>query len=544
MNNPKLSPLQQLLSEKLNNAQIYAQRTITKAAGLSNFKRDDYYQEINESLTSFSLEPNKKNYWIIMGGLRGVGKTTLLCQLYLEWLNKLKGTSKIFFLSLDEACSISANFIDIERVIENELGEKMHNYQHPLYIFLDEVHFIDKWSINAKIWHDRLPQLFLLCTGSSAISFWTNADIARRARIINIHPLSLSELTGMKIIRQPNYGQKILKVGQQAMNKKIAKLKLESHQITSALRQCFQQPQNAESTFKTMLAQNKKLVLYINKLKEFDYTQGLNYDLIVYQYINLYMSLPYAIPEIEYSHQSAGGTNQVSEIGVNEEAIRSSITRTLENIFNKDLNVLHAFSQATRAVFPDLLLMLAHNDTTELSSLSKKLKINIQTIQAMLKVLTNSGVAVAVPPLGASRGKISKPYKYLFTSPAIRQVLSPTMIQKDGSSNAPDSSLKGKLLEDVIYASFKRIFNNPLTDPQIEYDAASGGADFIIMPRSGIKQDALVVETGYNKKSHQQVEKTLERVGGQGMVITNTNQPRLVKDQPIVYVPLRLFLMT
>ena len=541
MSKIQLTTKQQLLSERLNNAGSYVKQAVAKNAGLSNFKRDAYYQNIYEYLVSFCENPAKNNYWIIMAGLRGTGKTTLLCQLYLKWAKKIEDPAKIFFLSLDEAYSISADFTDIEKVIENELGEKLHSYKYPVYVFLDEVHFVDKWSVNAKIWHDRCNQLFLLCTGSSAISFWVNADIARRAKIINIHPLSLPEFVSMKIINQPCYRQATRKRDRQLFDKRINGANLLANEISDSLKQCFMHSKSAEATFGAIQMQNSKLSSYITNIEKMDFSGGINLDLMIRQYVGRYMSLPYAVSEIKYGSPNTRG--QYKETGINEEAIRTSITQTLENIFNKDLNILHSFNQATRGVFPSLLLALANNDTTELSTLSKKLKINIQTLQNMLKVLVDGQVVSAVPPLGASTGKISKPYKYLFNSPAIRQVLSPIIIKEERPHNSPSGSLRGKLLEDTVYSSFKRIFTNPFTDPQVEYDASSGGADFIIMPRSGIKQEAIVIEVGYNKTSHQQVEKTLARVGGQGMIITDIDQPKLVANKPIVYVPLRLFLV-
>ena len=543
MNKIQLTTRQQLLSERLNNADSYVKQAVAKNVGLSNFKRDAYYQNIYGYLVSFCENPGQNNYWVIMAGLRGIGKTTLLCQLYLEWAKKIKYPAKIFFLSLDEAYSISADFTDIEKVIENELGEKLHSYKHPVYIFLDEVHFVDKWSVNAKIWHDRCNRLFLLCTGSSAISFWVNADIARRAKITNIHPLSLPEFVSMKIINQPYYSQATRKIDRQPFDKSINEANLLANEISTSLKQCLIHSKSAEVTFGAIQMQNNKLSSYITNIEEMNFSGGINLDLMIRQYISRYMSLPYAVSEIKYGQSSSKTLDQYKEIGIDEEAIRTSITQTLENIFNKDLDILHSFNQATRAVFPSLLLVLANNDATELSTLSKKLKINIQTLQNMLKVLVDGQVVSAVPPLGASTGKISKPYKYLFNSPAIRQVLSPLIIKEEGSHNSPSSSLKGKLLEDTVYSSFKRIFTNPFTDPQIEYDASSGGADFIIMPRSGIKQDAIVIEVGYNKTSHRQVEKTLTRVGGQGMIITDIDQPKLVANKPIVYMPLKLFLI-
>ena len=200
-----LTSLQETLALKLQDAPSYVQQILDNNTPGVNFKRD-VYQEINAYFEKFRQGQGRKNTWIILGGLRGVGKTTLLAQLYIDWRKKLGQTkAKFFYLSLDEFDSRSATFEDLEKVLESQLKEKLYKYQHPVFLFLDEVHFLNKWSVNAKVWHDQCPKLFLICSGSSAISFWANADAKRRANIIYIDPLTLNEFVRLKIINYQQY---------------------------------------------------------------------------------------------------------------------------------------------------------------------------------------------------------------------------------------------------------------------------------------------------------------------------------------------------
>ena len=128
--------------------------------------------------------------WIIMVGARGVGKTTLLAQLYSD--PALIKAQK-FYLSLDRAQLVDATIADIVAAIEHRLGQSLFTVKAPLFIFLDEVHLIEKWSLAAKIIYDRCRYLFLIRTSSSSIALNTSPDVARRATFIRVGPLTLPE---------------------------------------------------------------------------------------------------------------------------------------------------------------------------------------------------------------------------------------------------------------------------------------------------------------------------------------------------------------
>ena len=102
-----------------------------------------------------------------MAGLRGVGKTTLLAQLYLH--PQLKTASK-FYLSLDQAQFLGAQMQDVERALAFRLGRPLTEAKELIFIFLDEVHCLPQWSLAAKILYDRCRRLFLVCTSSSALA--------------------------------------------------------------------------------------------------------------------------------------------------------------------------------------------------------------------------------------------------------------------------------------------------------------------------------------------------------------------------------------
>ena len=156
-------------------------------------------------------------------------------------------------------------------------------------------------------------------------------------------------------------------------------------------------------------------------------------------------------------------------------------------------------------------------------------------------ILINSEILIAVPPLGATSGKIAKPYKYLFASPAIRQTLSNLHVNQ--VKEARLAALRGALLEDTVGFYLKQAFSNQPLGGLVEYDASASGADFIVMPTYN-KNESIVVEVGWRKQTSRQVQATLKRVKSQryGLVITDC-QLALDDSQTSVFIPLQIFLL-
>ena len=63
------------------------------------------YQQLEKYLRDFSLNQHQSMHWIIIPGLRGVGKTTIMHQLlsnHRSWLAQKGLGAQLLFISLDE----------------------------------------------------------------------------------------------------------------------------------------------------------------------------------------------------------------------------------------------------------------------------------------------------------------------------------------------------------------------------------------------------------------------------------------------------------
>ena len=161
-----------------------------------NFKRQIHTDLLEQYLQIFLSQSNCRQ-WIIVPGLRGVGKTTLLAQLYSDTL--LEKHSK-FYLSFSTICQQIAGvkMADIKAVIEDRLDCAIETYMHPLFLFFDDVHFLPEWHAEFRALIDNSNLLCILCTGSPVIDQQIDADSPRRSDVIKMNPLSFTEFIAIQ----------------------------------------------------------------------------------------------------------------------------------------------------------------------------------------------------------------------------------------------------------------------------------------------------------------------------------------------------------
>jgi len=128
-------------------------------------------------------------------GLRRTGKTILLKQLiqYLIENNKVN-SGNIFFLSFDEALITSKltlkDYLDtfLEDILKKESKSK-------IYIFLDEIQYIEKWQHILKRYYDTRQNIKFIVSGSSSLFLKkrTTESLAGRIYEFKLKPLSFEE---------------------------------------------------------------------------------------------------------------------------------------------------------------------------------------------------------------------------------------------------------------------------------------------------------------------------------------------------------------
>lgn len=127
-------------------------------------------------------EINWNNKLIGIKGARGTGKTTLLLQKLKEL--KLLPTQGTYW-SLDDFYFTTHSLVETAEAFFKKGGQ---------YLFLDEVHKYENWSIHIKNLYDFYPDLKIVFTGSSIIDISREeGDLSRRMLMYTLSGLSYRE---------------------------------------------------------------------------------------------------------------------------------------------------------------------------------------------------------------------------------------------------------------------------------------------------------------------------------------------------------------
>ncbi|MBI5230450.1 MAG: ATP-binding protein [Candidatus Magasanikbacteria bacterium] len=359
---------------------------------------------------------------IIITGLRGVGKTTVLAQACANLLQKSIPSQRVLFLSLEEIVNVlDSSLTETLGAFQEIIGEKLDRTNTPVFLFLDEVQKDAHWGATLRSLYEKNKNIFIFCTGSSAVELQTNADIARRFLFEKLPPLSFGEYQMIRRKVNPVKGIK---------QKLVVALYLANSGL-DGYNQFAQLQQSALS--------------YLAKASRDD--------------VDHYMKV---------------GTMPFALSFPNEDAVYDAISLMLDSVATKDLVQFGKFEHDTLLAVKRLLFILAENDTTSIYQLERVLGISRLTIQNVLGALEKTELLIRVPAHGSNMTVAKQPAKYLFMSPAIRM----SFFRITGNIQTYQTR-KGKLLEDLVGAHLYREFVSRGVGT-LRYDATQGGADFIL----------------------------------------------------------------
>ncbi len=479
------------LQDMLNSAGQTA-KEIMEANTLSRGITRRAFLSVQTRARSFTRGTEQQT-WIAMPGLRGIGKTTILAQLYND--PAFSQCTKVY-ASFDRVHTIGANTQEFIDACEAYMGGSFETHEKPIALFLDEVQYLENWAVGVKTVFDRTKRIFIFCTGSSALSLQTDANVARRIDIVKLHPLCFTEFV---MIKQAHLKQ----------------------QITTPIPGLAQKL--SDSVFKASTAKDAydKLSKLAPQVNQYWKRTGYSRSELFGEYL-AYGTLPFTLDL------------------PNHATIWDRINRILSESLDRDVTSFGRFDGPTISAIPQILFLLASSVEISINRLCSDLKMNQRTATAVLAALEKTEIITMIPPKGAHNGNIKKSAKYLFTSPAMRAAL----CNFGGIITTDDNTvLKGQLLEDVAGMYLKRLFlDSPLTRAIVEYDTAKGGADFIISP-DGKRSSSLAIEVGANKATSRQAIQTIEDIGGKYGVLITTGSLSVDEANNVLRVPLDFFFL-
>ncbi|MBU2542926.1 AAA family ATPase [Patescibacteria group bacterium] len=427
------------------------------------------------------LAGNQAYRWVVLTGLRGAGKTTIMYQLY----HAKKNIDGYFLiLSVDEITqTLGSNINEVVSVFEEIIGRPITNLDKPLFLFLDEVQYDEKWGSTLKTIYDRAHNVFMFATGSAAALINSNSDIARRAIYEKIYPLSFTEFI------------------------KIKNDKYEVKGLAKELRGIVFGGRNVKEVFDALKKLEQKINKYYHGISRLDFENYLHYG-----------SLPFMIA-LE-----------------NEALVYDQISKSLERVINKDIPQMRGLSSDTIGKISAILYAVADMDVLNFTTMAEKFGISRPKIAEIFSALEQAEVLHRIYPHGSHFKQVTqKPSKYLFSSPAFR-----AMYYKTIGNIISEQNARGKLLEDLVGMYLYRLCDKKPSF-SLTYDSAKGGADFIL----NAGENKIVIEVGVNKNEYKQVTQTTEKVNANyGIVVSEKiDSLQYNTEADALKIPLKYFLL-
>jgi len=416
-------------------------------------------------------------------GLRGVGKTTLLFQIY-DYLINVKGIDKkrILYVSMDEATSIfNTNIWELVNVyLEEVLDESIYSLDKPVFLLFDEVHHDKKWGLNSKIVYDSSTKIFMVLTGSSALNLTSTPDIMRRSYFMHLYPLNFSEYLLLK--HDISIGGRISDVIVEALIKKnfdINKIKVEEKRIKHIL-------------INSSIDVDKEIEKFIC-CGDFPFTFILKEEFKIHEYT--------------YS--------------------------LVERIIEKDINI------EDKHKYLRLIMFLGLQKPGEISyqKLASHLETSKSSVANMLRGLEKAQLIFNIKPYSKYAGKIiRKSWKYYFIYPSLVAAIR----YRIGDYSIKSKEIKGILMEHLIASYLKRLKEQYPVIQNIFYDPEKEGVDILLETIDG---KIIPIELGMGKKTRRQIIKAMRRYKAEhGIVIDNRTSVEYDKDNNILFLPLMVFL--
>ena len=426
---------------------------------------------------------------VIIPGIRGVGKTTALAQTYFELKEHLPNADprSIVYISLEEVTStFNCTLNDVLTAYEKIIGQNFEALDHNVFLFLDEIQYDPKWATTLKILRDKSEKVLVFCSGSSAVSLNTNADLARRAVIERLFPTSFPEYIMIQNNVFPLTGMK------------------------DKLRKIIFNSENAEEVYEKLKPEQDTISQYWAK---FDTGSAIN------KYLRT-GTLPFA----------ATMKNEIEAF--------DRISQILNRVIKDDIPAIEKFDQETTQLLNRLLFILSDCSNLSYNGLSSAIGKSVPVVTSMLEALEKAEILIRLKPYGSKELQTKDPSKYLFMSPAFRASFYDILARTETYRTK-----LGSLLEDVIGLYLFRIASTrPREKMLLFYDANQKGADFIVNNLNLNGNIVFEVGLGDNKKIDQ-IKFTMNKAKAIYGACLSSSPLELIKEDNVVKIPLRTFLL-
>lgn len=422
------------------------------------------------------------NRLIMMSGLRGVGKTTILYQLY-DYLTKQKNIpeNNIFYLDLHDLKSVYD--VGIKEVFDLYLEDIHHclpaSLNEKVFLFVDEAQLDENWANYARLLFDKTFNIFMIFTGSSALGLEVNVDASRRITKKQLVVCNFQEYLLLKHgidLTKNNFKDLILRFSPETVDEAIECERI----IKNDLIQLDNDPQL--------------------EFKKFLHSQ----------------SFPFALNLTEIDAHRL--TNDM-----------------VERVVHEDLKQFASFNNGTNASILRLVSYLATKKpgTTSSSSLAQSLNLNVRTVDSILNALEKSQLILSINAYGSAGKILNKPKEHFFASPSIKAALN----YRVGRYDLNHEKCYAVLVENMVASTLNRLSWESLHSLGLFYDSNKKGVDFIVKNLD----DVIPVEVGVGKKTKSQLTIAKNKYGADYGILVSNRTSSIEFKKGILHIPLLTF---
>lgn len=446
------------------------------------------FGEIKKIIDNY-IDGNVSQRFLVLPGIRGTGKTTILYQTY-QYLTKTKNINSNRVFLIDTELLTSYANLDLKNIIEYFI-EVYHEGEiildEPVFILVDETQYDKNWEKTAKLIYNKNPNVFMIFTGSSALELEISADSARRRDKIPINPLNFQEYLELKYgLKTPHEIQKsLLELILNGDDESIKKAKEIEKRVYEKFYR-FEKPLNNE---------------WIHYLK--------------------YGGMPYEFDLEDYFTEA----------------------RTIElinRVIQSDIDPIHATQYKSKLIAPHLLRIIASQRPGELSqnkiretiNQSTGTKTGVGTINQILETFEKTRLLFHIEAYGGGEKSIKKAWKYYFIQPCIKHAL----WANGGIDIHNKQQLLGILSENLVGSLLYRL-NDRRKRFDLYYPPNKGETDFLLNTFNKL----IPVEVGIGKKHLKQVKKTNSNYKSEYGILISNRTERIEKEDDVICIPLKTF---
>ncbi|MCD6318106.1 ATP-binding protein [Candidatus Aerophobetes bacterium] len=455
-----------------------------------------YYLTFLEKFAGGRLEEIEKIN--LLSGIRGIGKTTLLAQLYhaprfipshrkSNYSNILTQNYEKIYLDISRLSDEGIGLNEFFNYYQEMQGVRFVDLNKKLLILLDEVHYDEKWGLFLKNIFDATKghkNILIIATGSSALRIKLNPDLSRRSLSEELYPLKFNEYAVLKSNVYPE------------------------RELSDALIKAILDSKDAKELFE--FCKNRQI-----EISKYFANFPLN-------------------AEEEYLY--FGGFPFVLGLKNKRSIVFELVLGVIDKFITKDLLEMRNLKSGTISKIKDLLYLIASSDSTDIDKLCRTLKLSYDTVREVLDALVQGGILIEIKSYGQKFVKVRKPIKFLFISPSLRVSILNGILPPE---------VKGKILEDYLALIFSEDFQKKgkqYGGLEVMHDSSAGGADFVL--RLG-RDKKIIIEVGFRKQESgiKQIENTGKKISDYdyGILISGRGDLELINDK-IVKMPLNFWL--